>query len=190
MTRRLYDHWVTAALLMAILLLLLAPLLALSWSLPRLLIYLLSPAYMLHQVEEHMGDRFRTFVNQHVFGGYEALTPESILVINLPGVWGVNLICLYAAALWGIGWGLAGTYLVLLNALGHLGGAAAAKGYNPGLWTALAIFLPLGGFSLWTIASQPGVTVTQHAVGLAVAIAIHAAIIVFAKIRASRLRAA
>ena len=32
-----------------------------------LLIYLHTPIYMLHQVEEHTGDRFREFVNQLCF---------------------------------------------------------------------------------------------------------------------------
>ena len=145
MTAWLYRHWAAAALCMGLFLLLLLPALALSWQLPILLIYLQIPVYMLHQVEEHTNDRFRQFVNQRVFGGVEALTPEAVLVINIPGVWGVTLLSLYAALLFGTGWGLTGIYLVLVNGLIHVIGAVAKRAYNPGLWTALALFLPFGG---------------------------------------------
>jgi hypothetical protein len=185
----LYPHWVAAALCMGIFLLLLAPALTLSWELPILLIYLQIPVYMLHQVEEHTGDRFRRFVNQQAFGGVEALTPESILVINLPGVWGVTLLSLYAALFFGAGWGLAGIYLVLVNALFHVTGGVAKRAYNPGLWTSLALFLPVGGAALWSVSSTAGVSGAQHAVGLGLAVLIHAAIMIYARDRASKLRA-
>lgn len=184
----LYPHWVAAALCMGIFLLLLVPVLTLSWELPILLIYLQIPIYMLHQVEEHTDDRFRKFVNR-AFGGVEALTPAAILVINLPGVWGVTLLSLYAALFAGVGWGLAGVYLVLVNAVAHVGGGLVWRGYNPGLWTGLALFLPVGGYALRVLSSIPGVTGTHHIVGLGIAIAIHAAIISYTSIRARRLRA-
>jgi hypothetical protein len=190
LTAWLYPHWVAAALCMGIFLLLLAPALARSWEPPILLIYLQIPVYMLHQVEEHTGDRFRKFVNQRGFGGVEALTPESILVINLPGVWGVTLLSLYTALFFGVGWGLTGIYLVLVNALAHVGGAIAARAYNPGLWTSLALFLPVGGAALWFVSSTTGVSGEQQAVGLAFAVIIHAAIIIHVGVRASKLRAA
>ncbi len=187
MSKFLYPHWVVAALCMAIVLILLVPVLALSWELPVLLIYLQMPIYMLHQVEEHSGDRFRTFVNQRVFGGVEALTPASILVINLPGVWGVTLLALYAAIFFGVGWGLAAIYLVVVNGLSHVAGGAASRAYNPGLWTSLALFLPVGGFALWSVSSMPGVNGVHHAVGIGSAVVIHAAIIGYARVRASKL---
>jgi hypothetical protein len=182
----LNRHWVAAALCMGIFLLLLTPALAAVWSLPILLIYLQIPIYMLHQVEEHTGDRFRKFVNWQ-FGGLEALTPEAILVINIPGVWGVGLLSLYAALLFGAGWGLAGIYLVVVNGAVHVLGAIALRAYNPGLWTALALFLPVGGFACWSVASAPGVDGVQQAVGLGIAVAIHVCIVLYARTRASRL---
>jgi hypothetical protein len=184
----LYRHWVAAALCMGLFLLLLAPVLSLSWNLPILLVYLQIPIYMFHQVEEHTGDRFRTYVNQRVFGGVEALTRESILWINLAGAWGVTLASLYAAVLFGAGWGLAGIYLELVNAITHVIGAVGSRGYNPGLWTSVAFFLPVGGFALWSVASSAGVSGVQHAVGLGIALAIHAGIVLFARWRASRLK--
>lgn len=189
MTPWLYRHWVAAALCMGIYLLLLLPALALSWQLPILLVYLQMPVYMLHQVEEHTNDRFREFVNQKVYGGVEALTPEAVLVINIPGVWGVALLSLYAALFLGTGWGLSVIYLVIVNGLVHVIGAAVKRAYNPGLWTALALFLPLGGAGLWVVSSAPGVTAAQHAAGLAFAIVIHAALVIHTSARARKLTA-
>ena len=177
MSAWLYRHWVPAALIMGIFLLLLLPALTLSWQTPILLIYLQIPIYMLHQVEEHTGDRFREFVNQRVFGGVEALSREAVLVINIPGVWGVGLLSLYAALFFGAGWGLAGIYLVVVNGIVHLVAGVLFRAYNPGLWTALALFLPAGGFALWMLNSTARVSGVQNAVGLAIAIAIHVAIV-------------
>ena len=171
---------------MGIVLLLMAPALAPTWSLPLMMIYLQFPIYLLHQMEEHAGDRFRTFVNQRVFGGAEALTPLAILVINLPGVWGVSLVCLYLAIFGGIGWGLTAVYLVLLNGVTHIVAALASRGYNPGLWTSIVFFLPVGGFALWVIAAAPGVTAVDHIAGIAIALAVHIAIVAYARIRAGR----
>lgn len=100
----LADYWVIGAGFMAASLIAAAPIVALP--LPVFLIFLHSPVYMVHQVEEHTGDRFRKFANEHVFGGRDALTVASVLVTNLPFVWGINLLALYAAFLWGPAWGL------------------------------------------------------------------------------------
>lgn len=182
----LTHHWVACALTMGLMLLLLTPVLATVWTAPFLLLYLQLPVYMIHQVEEHWGDRFRQFVNQKVFGGYEALSPASILVINIPGVWGINLLSLYAATFLGLGWGLAGVYLTLVNGVAHI--AAAFRGYNPGLWTALALFLPVSGLALKTVSQSPEVAGIHHAVGLGSAIGIHAAIVGYAKSEVRRIR--
>jgi hypothetical protein len=56
--------------------------LAQKWPSVWLLMFAMTPAYMFHQVEEHRGDRFRIFVNQHVFRGVEALTSLAVLWIN------------------------------------------------------------------------------------------------------------
>jgi len=187
----LYRRWVTATLWMGILLLLLLPIpiLRLQWSWFLVLIYLHTPIYMLHQVEEHTGDRFRRFVNQHVFGGVEGLTPAAVLVINIPCVWGVTLLALYLAVVAGAGWGLIATWLVAVNGLVHIVAAIAQRIYNPGLWTAVFLFLPL---SCVTLLKSAGVQATwiHHMAGLSVAVIIHAVIIVHTRNRAARLRAA
>ena len=151
MTQWLIRHWVATALCMACLLLLLTPVFAASFSLGMLLLSIQLPIYMLHQVEEHTSDRFRIFVNTVLFGGAEALTPLAVLWINLPGVWGVNIASLYAACFIGIGWGLSAPYLALVNAPFHVAASIAFRRYNPGLWTSLALFMPLGALAVYEV---------------------------------------
>lgn len=184
--RFLANHWVAGAAMMAGALLLLLPLLIPAWPLPLLLIYLHSPGYMLHQVEEHAGDRFRHYINQVVLGGREGLTTLDVLWINLAGVWGANLLALYLAAALGAGWALLAPYLMLVNALSHLAGMARQRAYNPGAGTSALLFLPLALASLALISAAPA----QHALGLAVAIGVHALIIanLLRRLRAPRAR--
>ena len=130
---------------------------------------------MLHQVEEHSGDRFRRFVNTRIFGGREALTESAVLVINLPLVWGINLSALYAAALWGPGFGLVAPYAMLVNAVIHIIAGLRLRCYNPGLATSLALFLPLG---LCTLAVIGPVAPGYHVAGLGLAVLIHLVIII------------
>lgn len=172
----LEAHWVAGAIFMAGALLLLLPVLS-DRSIGFLLVYLASPLYMLHQVEEHMGDRFRTYANTVVFGGVEGLTVADVLWVNLPGVWGVNLAALYAAYVLDPGWGLAAAYLILVNGISHVAMAVKAKGYNPGLATGAVLFIPFGLFSIFFI---PATTV-QQVVGLSVSLLVHAGIILLVK---------
>jgi hypothetical protein len=90
-------NWMYAGLVAGLFLLALVPLLVGAWSLPLLLVYLQLPICLLHQVEEHHGDRFRQFVNDNIAGGLPALTTPAVVFINVPGVWGVNLLALYLA---------------------------------------------------------------------------------------------
>jgi len=177
----LESHWVAGALFMGVALLLLVPVVVAGNDRYVLLIYLASAVYMIHQVEEHTGDRFRTYVNSKVFGGVEALTVGDVLWINLPGVWGVNLAALYAALFAGAGYGLAAPYLILVNGIAHLGMALRFRSYNPGLATGLLLFIPFGLASVVLIPAMAA----QHALGLAISFAIHAVIAIRAKLRAS-----
>jgi uncharacterized membrane protein len=179
----LADHWVAAAGFMAAALLAVAPVILL----PALtfLIFLHSPAYMLHQVEEHTGGRFQRFANERIFGGEEALTIAAILVINLPLVWGVNLLALYAAYAFGPAWGLVASYLMLVNAITHLAAAMRFRAYNPGLATSILVFLPLSLVTIWGVGWSSGIA--PHLVGAIVSIAVHAAIVVWVVRRSRRL---
>jgi hypothetical protein len=174
----IFDNWMYAGLIAGLFLLAIVPLFAGAWSLPLLLIYLHGPAYMLHQVEEHAGDRFRRFVNLHIGHGREALTTPAVVWINILGVWGVNLAALYLSRFVDVGLGLIAVYLTLVNALTHVAAAAVLRRYNPGLVSAVVLFLPLSCWALWELARTPGVGTLDHLIGLAVAVLIHVAIVV------------
>jgi hypothetical protein len=178
------GNWMYSGLIAALFLLAVVPLLAGAWSLALLLVYLHGPAYMLHQVEEHAGDRFRRFVNVHVGHGREALTTDAVVWINIPGVWGVNLAALYLAWFVEVGLGLIAVYLMLVNALTHIAAAAVLRRCNPGLVSAVVLFLPLSCWALWALARTPGVGALDHLIGLAVAVLIHVAIVVHVRGRA------
>ena len=166
--------WLWGARAGAPLLLALLPLLGGAWSVALLAVFLQQPAYMLHQLEEHSGDRFRAWVNARVGGGLPVLTPEAVAVINVGGVWAVNAASLLLAGLVDVGFGLVAVYLTLVNAVVHLLGGLALRAYNPGLVTAVLLFLPAGGAGLALLAPQPA---AAHLGGLGFAIGLHAAII-------------
>jgi Protein of unknown function with HXXEE motif len=132
-------NWMYAGLVAVLFLLALVPLLVGAWSLPLLLVYLQLPIYLVHQVEEHHGDRFRQFVNDHIAGGLPALTTPAVVFINVPGVWGVNLLALYLARFVDLGLGLIAVYLTLVNALAHVASTLVLRRYNPGRHRAGAV---------------------------------------------------
>jgi hypothetical protein len=140
------------------------------------LVFLQLPVYMLHQWEEHDGDRFRRFVNLHIGGGREALTPVATFWINALGVWAVDLIALYLAAYVSPSLGLIAVYMALVNGVAHVAQGLALRMYNPGLCTALVLFLPLGAWSAYVLTIS-GADWQAHAIGLGAALAVHAAII-------------
>jgi Protein of unknown function with HXXEE motif len=160
------------------LLLLLLPLWAFETGIVLALVYLQLPLYMLHQLEEHAGDRFRRFVNDRIAGGRDALTPMATLVINVVGVWLVDLISLYLAFFVNPGFGLIAVYLATI----------ILRAYNPGLWTAILLFLPLGAWSLYVLTSA-GAGLGEHVLGLIVAVTIHVMILAHVRRRVSRMQA-
>lgn len=183
----LLRQWQYAGFLTGIILLILLPLWASETGLVLALVYLQLPLYMLHQLEEHAGDRFRRFVNDRMAGGRDALTPGATLVINVVGVWMVDVIALYLSFFVNPGFGLIAVYLSVVNAIVHLVAAVALRAYNPGLWTALFLFLPLGVWSLYVLTSA-GAGVGPHAIGLIVAVGIHAMIMAHVRRRISKMR--
>lgn len=188
MLQRLISHWVYGGALAGLLLLALAPLLLASWPRALAATFLLLPAYMLHQYEEHDRDRFRLFFNQTIGRGFDVLSPLAVFITNVPGVWGVLALSLYGAAWAGLGWALVAVYLVLVNAAVHVVHAVVFRRYNPGLATALVLFVPLGTVTLGLVNRAGGGSVASHVVGLGIAVAIHAAIMVHVlrKLRALR----
>ncbi len=175
---RLVRHWVYGGVLAAVLLLAVTPILARGWDQALLAVWLALPVYMLHQYEEHDDDRFRCFVNTVIGGGRELLSRRAVFIINIPGVWGVNAMLFALAATVDIGWGLGALYLMLVNAIGHIGQAAAMRRYNPGVVTAALLFVPLGIWGIGAVDRAGGGAPAMHAIGIGIAVAIHAAILV------------
>ena len=185
MIRPFRDHWLMGALTGAPLLLALTPALEPAWPAWLLWVFLQQPLYMLHQLEEHVGDRFRRFVNEKLAGGAEALTPGDVAVINVVGVWVVNALALLLAATVHPGWGLLAAYLSLVNAVTHIAAAFVLRMYNPGLGSAVVLFLPAGLAALVLVSAQPGVGMLAHLGALAAILALHAAIVLHVKRRAA-----
>jgi hypothetical protein len=176
MLQRLYLNWVYGAFSTGLLLIFLMPLLTAGWPLVLALIYLALPAYMLHQYEEHDNDRFRTFINNHLGHGADILTTKATFVINTFGVWLVIAISLYLACLINPGFGLIAIYLMVINAIVHIVSALVLRAYNPGLITAILIFLPLGIFSIKELVEAGWGGMQFQLIGIGVAILIHLAI--------------
>ncbi len=174
---RFFSYWVYGGFLAAFLLLGLMPAFTCTWELPLILVFLQLPVYMLHQLEEHDDDRFRRFINDLIGGGREVLSRGAVFVINVPGVWGVNLLSILLAFSLDLGFGLIAVYLTLINGLVHLAQAVRLRRYNPGLITAVILFLPVGGLALAAVMKSGSVTIGYHMLGLSSAVAIHLAIV-------------
>lgn len=187
MMERLFAYWAYGGFLAGIMILALTPLLASGWSPAFTAIFLLLPIYMLHQYEEHDGDRFRLYINRMVGHGAEVLTPAAVFVINIGAVWMLDVVVIYLARGVALGFGLIAVYLMLINAFVHIAGAIRSRAYNPGLVTSIVLFLPFGGYAWWRIEASGAPTMAEHIVGLAIGIAVHAIIVAYAIRRRSTL---
>ena len=179
MTRlgRLQANWVYGGFLAGLILLALTPLLLGGWDRAAVLAFLALPVYMLHQYEEHDDDRFHRFVVAHLGHGRDVLPTPAIFLINIVGVWAVMVAVLWLARRVDPGFGVVAGYLLLVNAVVHVIAAAALRGYNPGLVTGVAVFVPLGIAILATSPAGPGL----HLFGLALIVGLHAAIVLTAR---------
>ncbi len=180
MLNRLVVNWVYGGFLAGVLLLLLAPVITRSWSLALGAVFLQLPVYMVHQYEEHDNDRFRLFFNRNFGRGKEVLSPMNVFLINVPGVWGVFGLCLMLASAVNIGLGLIPVYVVLVNALVHIVHGALYRCYNPGLCTAVLLFLPASFYGFEEIRIAGGETPTMNATALLLAIGMNAGAILLA----------
>ena len=132
----------------------------------KLIAVLLLVAYIIHQFEEHWIDlygrefAFQSALNQLVGSAFnvqtengdvpEILTRASVFVINTSLVWLVG-----ALAIWrgntDIFPVLAMIAIAFVNAISHIASALATGGYNPGLLTSVAVFLPLSFWAYWVL---------------------------------------
>ncbi len=179
----LNANWLYAGLVAGCFYLALLPLLrparTASWDAATLLLYLQLPIYIAHQLEEHFHDRFRLSINRQLGHGLELLTPDAVLLINLVGVWCVDLFATYAATFVGSRWGLLAFYLAGVNAFVHLAVALRLRQSNPGLVTALFLLLPAGACGAWVYSRQYALAPRSHLEALAFAVALHVAIVAY-----------
>lgn len=180
MLDRLICNWVYGGFLASLALFALTPLFAPAWPETLRLTFLFLPLYMCHQFEEHDADRFRLFFNATLGRGLDVLTPPAVFLINVPGVWGVIAVACYLCAGLHAGLGLIAVYLAVVNAIVHIIHALIFRSYNPGLATALLLFLPAGAYSIARFDALDAGGFVWQGVGVAVAIVIHAAIMIYA----------
>ncbi len=166
-------QWPAASLFAGLFLLAIVPVFAAATGLAMALVFVQLPIYMLHQFEEHAGDRFRQYVNRVVGAGQPVLTRGATFWINSLGVWAVELGAIYLAWWIAPSAGLVAGYMALVNVAPHLVQVVVRKEYNPGLVTAILLLIPGGGWCVW----EAGSGVWSHVFGLGAALAVHAVII-------------
>jgi hypothetical protein len=176
------NHWLGSGIVLLGALSIMLPVLAVRLSGAELTVIASVVLYLIHQMEEHTGDAFRTYINTALGHGKVVLTPRDVMVINVGLVWILFGACLVASTFLSPDFALVPVYLMLVNAAVHIVAAAVKRQYNPGLGTALALFLPFGAGALW--ASGP--FRLAHGLALLAAILVHAAIALPVRLRIAR----
>lgn len=183
--KRLINNWVYGGALAGVMLAALAPVLTLGWKPAEQLAFLALPVYMLHQYEEHDADKFRHFMNLTMANGRDAMTRMAVFVINVFGVWLPLAVCIALVRLDGAGYGAFAGWLLAVNATLHVATALRSKSYNPGLVTAVILFFPLA-FTLLSVVWNEA-SLMQLFLSFLLAIAIHAAIMIYMRARIAKL---
>ncbi len=174
-------NWAKASLPLAIVLFLISPFVYMGIGLAAFLVYLTLPFYMLHQFEEHAGGQFKAFVNKTVGRGREVLSDLAIFRVNVLWVWLSTLVVLYLCVYVNIIWGLLSGYLVAFNGIVHIVTSIRLRRYNPGLWTSVFVFLPLGSYIIYIINKESGAGWLYNVIFLLVTILLHAMILINAR---------
>jgi len=167
------TSWSRVGLPLAAGLLVLAPLVRRWVGRATLLVYLQLPVYMLHQYEEHGHGAFKREMNALLPPTVGRLTDRNIFLTNVVGVWGSDVAATALAATIAPSAGLVAPYLAVVNAVLHLASALRSRRYNPGLATALLLFLPFGAYSIRAIGTEVRAARRAHGLSLATALALH-----------------
>lgn len=167
-------HWLGAGMVLLVALLFLLPLVIMRFSGAEMISVLALILYLIHQIEEHVGDRFRFYINETMGDGQMLLSPRGVMLINVVLVWLVFGISMLATAFYAEESALVPVYLMLVNAVVHSAFAAKRREVNPGLYSAVSLFLPFCLASLWWFGPLP----TAHWVALGLAVLGHIGIII------------
>ena len=180
---RFYDwfigNWAKASLPLAVILLLISPFVYKGIGLAAFLVFLTLPFYMLHQYEEHAGGQFKALVNKTL--GREVMNDRGIFRVNVLFVWLGTLVVLYLCVYVNIVWGLFAGYLVAFNGIGHIATSIGLRRYNPGLWSSVFVFVPLGICIIYLINKESGAGWLYNVIFLVVIILLHAMILINAR---------
>jgi hypothetical protein len=108
--------------------------------------------YFIHQIEEHLWPGgFRQFTDAHLFHSGDDNWPvniDGVALVNTAFVWlPIALAAIFPQTLRWVG--LAWIGLTLINAIIHIVTSIRLRLYNPGLVTAIVLFLP---FTIYTLA--------------------------------------
>jgi len=171
-------NWPAAGLLAAPLLAAIMPVFLVLEQPSLFWIALQLPAYLVHQAEEHIGDRFRRHLDTLL--GPEALSRPATFFINSVGVWGVDVVALLLAAFVDLSYGFIAISLTLVNALVHILAGIARREVNPGLVTAVTLFLPVGGIAWWMLERATALGPAGHLGCVGVVVAEHVLIVAWA----------
>jgi len=183
-------QWPYATTFAACFLLALIPIVYSAAGIAATLIYAQLPVYMVHQLEEHRGDRFRRYVNSELGGGRELLTPLTTFAINLLAVWVLMVAAFFLAYYVNPALGLIAVYLTAANALVHVGAALGRRAYNPGLLTAVLLFVPLSAWGAIEVNSDYTASTGVQALAIGIAVLGHLAIVAAIAARQAALRRA
>jgi len=173
----LEDNWHLAGAVCAILLVVLAPVWLTTTPGALALVVAQLSIYQAHQVEEHLGDRFRHDINAWIGGGREVLTRRAVLVTNVIGVWGFMVVAAWLAAFVDLSLGLAAMYLPIVNGITHLAAGVARRAYNPGLVTSVLLFGGMSVPSLIIVSRAADAGLPAHVIGVAAAVGVHVALL-------------
>lgn len=173
--------WSRTALPIAVVLLIFSPFFISALGGLVFLVFLQLPVYMFHQYEEHAQGKFRVFINAMLADGRDIITDRDIFLINIIGVWMVNALSVYLAYYVSPILGLISPYISLVNAVLHIAPAIMQRRYNPGLWTSIFLFMPLGIYTVSMFSSAAQVQPVMHILFLGAAVLLH--VITFAYMR-------
>ena len=175
------DHWMRVGIVMAVILLLITPVLILEMPWTIVLVYLQLPIYMLHQYEEHANGAFQRYATQTMGHGKMVLSATDIFWINVGLVWVFDLVWLLMAVFVHPFWGLIAVGTAVVNGTLHLIFGIKDRAYNPGLWTGIFIFLPVGMYAMLMIGHSIQASTTTYILALVGAVLTHAPIVAFVR---------